>query len=295
MGSPAPDPVDELRRDRTHGGSWLARRAVETIVQEAAAPAASAEELHEHLLTVARDLAGARPDAGSISAVAGRLLAASNRTWDLSATELRRLVLDEARGLLDARDRAAHVIAIQLSPRLEESIVLTHSASATVREAVLRTPPALLLCTVSGEHEEGRALAEELRGEGINVEVVEDADGPSAVRRARLVLLGADTVYRDGTLANRRGTHALAEAAAKGRKPVVVATELIKLAPFDAPGEPADPARSDLTPPDLIAEYVTEDGGFPPGEIATLVDRTPFLREGYELLGAAGAPRASNG
>jgi translation initiation factor 2B subunit (eIF-2B alpha/beta/delta family) len=151
-----------------------------------------------------------------------------------------------------------------------------------------------VLCTVSGEHEEGRALAEELAGEGVNVEVVEDAEGPRAVRRARLVLVGADTVYRDGTLANRQGTRALAEAAAQGRKPVVVATELIKLAPFDPPASAADPARSDLTPPELIAEYVTEDGAVPPDEVAVLVERTPFLREGYELLGAAGTPASSS-
>ena len=52
---------------------------------------------------------------------------------------------------------------------------------------------------------------------------------------------------------------------------------------------PADPSRSDLTPPELIAEYVTEDGAHPPDEIAALVDRTPFLREGYALIGAVGA------
>jgi translation initiation factor 2B subunit (eIF-2B alpha/beta/delta family) len=288
------DPIDELRRDRVHGGSWLARRAVETLLQEAASPAATADDLLEHLLGVARALAHARPDAGSVSAAAGRLVAAASRDWNLSASELRRLVLDEGRALLATRDRAARAIAIQLRPRLEESIVLTHSASATVREAVLHTRPAKLFCTVSGRHEEGRAFADELRGEGLDVEVVEDADGPRTLRRVRLLLVGADTVYRDGTLANRQGTRALAEAAVAGRVPVVVAAEAIKLAPFGAPDAPADPERSDLTPPELVTEYVTEDGTLPPGEIAVLVDRTPFLREGYELIGAAGvapAPR----
>ena len=42
--------------------------------------------------------------------------------------------------------------------------------------------------------------------------------------------------------------------------------------------------RVDLTPPDLIDRYVTEEGMVAPDEIAALVDRTPFLREGYELL-----------
>jgi hypothetical protein len=37
----------------------------------------------------------------------------------------------------------------------------------------------------------------------------------------------------------------------------------------------------------LIAEIVTEEGVFRPEEIAALVDRTPFLLEGYSLLYAA--------
>jgi translation initiation factor 2B subunit (eIF-2B alpha/beta/delta family) len=287
LASPA-DRIDQLRLDRSHGGSWLARHAVETLVQEAASPAATAEELLDHLVGCAKQLAQARPDAGSVAAATGRLLASVSHGWTLSANELRRLVLEEARAILDARDRAAGVIAIQLRPRLEESVVLTHSASATVREAVLRTPPARLVCTVSAPDEEGRAFADELRAEGLNVELVADAEAPRAAKGVRLVLVGADTVYRDGTLANRRGTFAIAQAAAAARVPVVVAAEIIKLAPFAAPAEPADPNRSDLTPPELVTEYVTEDGALAPDQIATLVDRTSFLREGYELIGAVG-------
>jgi hypothetical protein len=51
--------------------------------------------------------------------------------------------------------------------------VLTHSASATVREAVLHTPPARLFCTASAPFEEGRRLAEDLRSESLDVELVE--------------------------------------------------------------------------------------------------------------------------
>jgi hypothetical protein len=57
---------------------------------------------------------------------------------------------------------------------------------------------------------------------------------------------------------------------------------VLKLAPDD-PYEP-DEDRVDLTPPHLIERYVTEEGACAPEDIAALVDRTPFLREGYELL-----------
>jgi len=41
----------------------------------------------------------------------------------------------------------------------------------------------------------------------------------------------------------------------------------------------------DVTPPELIDCVITEEGRFLAEEIAALVDRTPFLREGYSLLG----------
>ena len=280
--------VAELRDDRSHGGSWLARHAVETLVLEAATPAPDAEELLEHLLTVARELAAARPELGSVTAACGRLVAAASCSWALSATEMRRLVLDEARALLDQRDRAARSIAVQLAPRLEGSVVLTHSASAVVREAVLHTPPERLLCTACDPDGEGRDFADELRGAGIKVELVEDDAGPTQARSSQLVLLGADTIYRDGTLLNRRGTRAIAEAAAQSRVPVLVATESIKVAPFPTPEAPPDPDRTDLTSPDLVEQFVTEDGAISPDDVETLSDRTPFLREGYELIRAAG-------
>ena len=278
------DTLEELRLDRAHGGSWLARLAVETLVREAAAPAASAAELRERLVSVARELAATRPDAGSVAAACARLVAAAHRAWELSPNELRRLVLEEGRALVEQRDRAARSIAIQLAPRLEDATVLTHSASATVREAVVHTPPARVICTVSEPLEEGRAFADELAQNNLRVELVEDDAAPMRAAEASVLLVGADTIFRDGTLSNRRGTRALAEAAAAAGIPVVVASEVIKLAPFDPPSEPADPSLSDLTAPELITEFATEEGAFAPDELGVLVDRTPFLRAGYDLL-----------
>jgi translation initiation factor 2B subunit (eIF-2B alpha/beta/delta family) len=70
---------------------------------------------------------------------------------------------------------------------------------------------------------------------------------------------------------------------------------VIKLAPVPAARAPelAEIERSlfELVPAELITEVVTEEGVFPPEEIATLVDRIPFLREGYELVAPLGVAR----
>lgn len=126
-------------------------------------------------------------------------------------------------------------------------------------------------------------FAHELRKEGLQVELVDDATAPAQLEWATMLLLGADTVYRCGTLCNKAGTRDLTEAAADEGVPTIVACEVLKLAPIDA-GRAHSVGDRELTPPELIDCVVTEEGCFLPEDIAALVDRTPFLREGYSLL-----------
>jgi translation initiation factor 2B subunit (eIF-2B alpha/beta/delta family) len=279
--------IDELRLDVQHGGSWAARLAVEAIAEVAQEPAETSEELLDRLVEAARELAASRPGLVAVAGALGRLLAATRTATHLPVDELQRLVQAEAQGLVDSRDRAARVIAIQLAERLGGADVLTHSASATVREALLHGGPARVRCTVTAPHEEGRGFVEDLREAGLDAELVEDADGPQVAKSVEVVLVGADTVFRCGTLENKIGTHPLAEAAAEGGVPTVVACEVIKLAPVtaaEAGVHELEGALFDLTPPELVTEVVTEEGAYPASGIRTLVDRTPFLREGWALL-----------
>jgi translation initiation factor 2B subunit (eIF-2B alpha/beta/delta family) len=280
--------VEELRSDRSHGASWMARRAVETLLEVSEQPYESSDALLEGLIDAGRQLSESRPGVGAIVGASGRVLAAASAHRHLDVDELRRLIGEEGTGILDGRVRAAASIAIQLQDRLKDSVVLTHSASGTVREALVHTPPARAICTVSEPVGEGRAFAEELRNEGLNVDLVEDADAPAVLDDAGLFLIGADTVFHDGTLNNKIGTTALAEAAAARSVPTVVACEIIKLAPIEAATapEPSEAERTlfELTPPELISEIVTEEGPTPTDCVGALIDRTPFLRDGYALL-----------
>jgi translation initiation factor 2B subunit (eIF-2B alpha/beta/delta family) len=275
--------VDELRRDRYHGGSWMARRAVEALAEVANEPADSSAELLERLDAAARELAASRRAMGAIAGAAARVLAAAHHGAHLPPEELRKLVNEEVQGLVGSRDRAAASIAIQLRPALTDAFVLTHSASATVREAVLYTSPELVICTVSAPFEEGRSFAEELRESELAVELVDDDEAEQALERASIFLIGADTVFRDGSVCNKVGTNALAEAAARRGVRTVVAAEVIKLAPIDAPAS-IDDEHFDITPRELIDEIVTEEGTYSSEDVRSLIDRTPFLSQGYGLL-----------
>jgi translation initiation factor 2B subunit (eIF-2B alpha/beta/delta family) len=257
--------LEHISSDTRHGASWLAREALQTLLD--------AVERGEDPLETARALVRARPAIGSIAGALGRVLVAGRTPEQL---------VEEAHAVLAGRERAAATIAVILSDELAGKTVMTHSASATAREALIHASAERVVCTASEPVGEGRPFGEELAAAGLATELVADEDAAHAVTTVDLLLLGADTVFRDGSLVNKIKTHGLAKAAKKAGVPVIVACEVLKLAPDD-PYEP-DEERVDLTPARLIDRYATEEGIFAPDEIAALVDRTPFLREGYELL-----------
>jgi ribose 1,5-bisphosphate isomerase len=258
--------VERVAQDDTHGASWLAKEAVEAV--------ADALELGADPIEVARAMVEARPAMGAIAGALGRVLAAGRSPEQMA---------EEARALVAARERASKAIAVLLEPYLEGvGVVMTHSNSATVREGLVHTPPDRVVCTISEPVGEGRQLVEDLRAAGLTTDLVSDDDASHAVETVDLLLVGADTVFRDGSLINKAGTRDLTRAAADADIPVVVACEVIKLAPVEAREPPED--RFDLTPADQIDHFVTEEGVFTPDEIPALLDRTPFLREGYALL-----------
>jgi translation initiation factor eIF-2B subunit delta/methylthioribose-1-phosphate isomerase len=256
--------IELIREDTNHGAGWLARQAVEAL--------AEAVEQGADPLETGRRLAGARPAMGAIAGAVGRVLAGARTPEQL---------VEEASALIASRDRAAHSIAVLLSDEIK-GIVMTHSASATVREALVHARPQRVVCTASDPQGEGRPFAEDLTSEGLTVEVVADDDAPHAVKSVQVLLLGADIVFRDGSLVNKAGTSDLAKAAQAAGVPVLVACETFKLAPVD----PQDPGEDsfDLTPGESVDRYVTEEGAYASSEIGVLVDQTPFLRAGYELL-----------
>jgi methylthioribose-1-phosphate isomerase len=273
----------------------MARRAVEALVDQAGQHTGSCEELLASLRASGRRLAAARPGVGAVAGAVGRLLASGRYEAHLEPDALRQVVREEADALTEGRIRAPASIAIQLRERLEGATVLTHSNSATVREALGHDEPAKVLCTISKPVEEGRTLHEELVEQGIDSELVDDEEAPGRIGEATVLLIGADTVFRDGTICNKVGTIPLAQAAIAADIPVVVASEVIKLAPVTGAQAPdlAEFERElfELVPPDLITEIVTEEGIYSPDDVAALVDRVPFLREGYELVSPLRAER----
>src|SRR5918994_465956 len=102
-----PATVEELRSDRNHGASWMARRAVETLLEVSEQPFESSDALLEALIAAGRQLSESRPGVGAIAGASGRVLAAASAHRHLDADELRKLIGEEGNAILDGRVRAA--------------------------------------------------------------------------------------------------------------------------------------------------------------------------------------------
>lgn len=91
------------------------------------------------------------------------------------------------------------------------------------------------------------------------------------IASANLVLVGADLVYREGTLLHKIGTRPLAHAAHSRRIPTIILTGSSKFVAQLPRGPPPRPELFDRTPARWISEYWTETGPIRPGEVGPQV------------------------
>ena len=75
---------------------------------------------------------------GAIAGALGRVLAAGRTPEQM---------VEEARALVESRERASKTITI--ASQHIQGVVMTHSASSTVREALVHTPADRVVCTTS--------------------------------------------------------------------------------------------------------------------------------------------------
>jgi translation initiation factor eIF-2B subunit delta len=109
---------------------------------------------------------------------------------------------------------------------------------------------------------EGNQLAKDLIALGIPVRLVADSIVQSIIPRANLVLVGADSVLKDGSLIHKTGTGEIAIAAKRLGIRFCSSCETTKFSTQDFLGEhPTIPQDLfDLTPAEYVSNYITENG-----------------------------------
>lgn len=285
----------EIRDDREHGASWLARRAARALAEAAVLPdGGDPRRLQAALRTALRSMAQLRPSMAAIANTVARIwsVAAERAPQDDSAARIR-AVHDAAQEVFAAWDEAERAIE-RLAVPLLGTVVCTHSRSGTV-EAILRGNPTdprtgkprRLIVGEGRPGGEGVALARVLAAAGWEVTLIPDAAYGEFLEAADVVVLGADSVRADSSLVNKVGSYPLALSAGEAGVAVYVLCETLKIAPPDLPLhlEEMDPRELlpepverihphnlyfDHTPGNLLEGIVTERGILKPEEVAPI-------------------------
>lgn len=271
-----------VKQDLNSGAAVLARKALEDIIDYAdSCQVETTADLLIELKDLAEQLIAARPS----RLVVGNLL----RYWLNSLPDLPD-DLDRARGragahaeeVIDLLQSAQNEVVARCLEEIQPGMTLmTHSSSSNVmalfRACHIADLKVQAIITESRPGMEGRNLARYLNKLGTPCQFITEAQMASFVVQADKVIIGADTVLRDGSLISKAGSRLLALAAKDAGIPFWVLAEGFKHAlvlPEDAVLEEVDPDELqleamphvevrnvyfDLVPVRLITAWVDEE------------------------------------
>jgi ribose 1,5-bisphosphate isomerase len=212
--------------------------------------------------------------------------------------DLAKLVSSSSRQFLEdlqaSKERIAEIGAKRIQ---DDMVVLTHCHSSTVthllRKAKEEGKTFEVICTETRPVFQGRITALELLKIGLKTTFIVDSAARWFMRKADLVIAGADAITSEGNVINKIGTSTIALLAHEARKPFYVVSELLKFDPATAFGEyeqieersPKEvwseapeklvirnPAF-DVTRRDFIHGIICQEGVIPPHSVNEVIQR----------------------
>lgn len=278
--------VETVRADTDHGSAAISITALE-VLRDAAGWAAGAGGMAS-VVGTAETLLDARPSMAVLRNRVNRAMAAAD-----TPHEVERAAIDGIERAFEVDELAAAETAAELG-----ATVLTLSRSGTVRRALLRARPSVVVAE-SRPAREGVVTAETLADAGLDVTLCTDAAvaGVMADRDVDTVAVGADTVLPDGSVVNKTGTRTMAIVAATMDIPVLVACAIDKISHVselhlengdpktvydgDADVRVANPVF-ERTPARLIDGIVTDRGRLAPDAVGDIAEEMADLADWQE-------------
>ncbi len=290
--------IDEIRNDRTHGASQLARQAVKVL--RVAAERSQAKKVNQFLLElneVGRQLMSARPAMAPVFNIVSRLLnALPEKTTESELDSIRHFAIYQAdKAGNDSLQAIARIAKYGAELIADGDRIMTHSYSSTVIEvlkaASTKRRNIEVIITRSGPGRTGERIAQQLYE--MPLTFIDDAAMGLYISTATKAMVGADRVCADGKVVNGIGTYPLALAAERAGIPFYVVCETLKFDPRlrseeseleeKEPSEVIEPGilppkarvknpHFDITPLELVTGIVTENGLLTPEEITSYMD-----------------------
>jgi ribose 1,5-bisphosphate isomerase len=280
--------IDEIRNDKVHGASQLARQAAGVLKTTAErSQVNSPGEFWQEQKEIGERLMSARPAMAPVFNIVGGLLEAIRGEYAaMDLDSIRRLTVTKADEAVSNSLRAVTRVAEHGSRLITDGDrLMTHSYSSTVAAALKaafnRHGNIEVITTRSGPGRTGERLAQELGLYGIPVTFIDDAAAGLYLSTVAKVVVGADRVCADGKVVNGIGTCQLAVAAKGAGIPFYILSETLKFDPrlkgdevdleekevgevvapgILSPGVRVKNPYFDITPPELISGIVTENG-----------------------------------
>ena len=293
--------IDEIKDDKTHGASQLARQAVEVL--KVTAERSQADSVELFLLEqkeIGERLMSARPAMAPVFNIVSRLLGTiAGKATEMELDSIRRLTISTADEVASGSLQAIAQIAEYGSELIADNDrIITHSYSSTViavlKEAFAKHRHIEVITTRSGPGRTGERIAQELGLYRIPVTFIDDTAIGLYISTVNKVMVGADRVCADGKVVNGIGTYQLALAAKRASIPFYVFCEMLKFDPRlssgevdleeKEPREVVEPGRLppevrvknpyfDITPLELITGIVTENGLLTPEEVVSYIEK----------------------
>jgi ribose 1,5-bisphosphate isomerase len=265
-----------IRSDRRHGAYPLATAALRELRR---ALRSSVSITPARVRGWARGLSESQPAMGPIRSVAAELRELGRGPLPIRSATIERWARRWELRLSAEERQVVRVASRKLRPYAR---LLLFSHSSVVRRAVVargrRGPPLEVTVLRSRPGSEAFDLVSRLRSAGIDLALRPDRSIASALRRSDLVVVGADSVYRDGSLLHKVGTRRLAESARRAKVPLVVVAGGSKLVPSAPPRNLKGYLGYDRTPARLVGAYWTDRGAVRPSRRARKIRARPGTR-----------------
>ena len=286
--------IGEIRNDKIHGASQLARQAINVL--KLAAERSQMDTTKAFLLEqngVGERLMSTRPAMAPIFNIVTRFLSAvSEKATEMDLGSIRQFAISKADEIIkDSLQAIAQIAQYGAELIADGDRIMTHSYSSTVvaalKAAFTEHRDIEVITTRSGPGRTGERIAQELGIYG-PVTFIDDAAMGLYISVVHKVMVGADRVCADGKIVNGIGTYQLALAAERAGIPFHVLCETLK---FDSrlnsnevdleekkPSEVVEGGRLppevrvrnpyfDITPLELVPGIVTENGLLTPQEV----------------------------
>ena len=291
--------IDEIRNDKTHGASQLARRAVEVLkIATEQSRAGSTKEFLLEQKGIGERLMSARPAMAPIFNIVSSLLKSIlEKSTAMDLKSFKQFAISRADEVVkDSLQAVAQIAEYSSELIVDSDRIITHSYSSTIvpalKEAFTKHRNMEVITTRSGPGGTGERVAQELGLYGIPVTFIDDAAVGLYISTVSKVMVGADRICADGRIINGIGTYQLALAGQRIGIPFYVLCETLKFDPRlrgdevdleeKEPSEVVAPGRLpagikvknphfDITPLELVTAVITENGLLTPKEVISYI------------------------